>query len=301
MAGAVIQTGPTPVVERAERGVVRYLLSKPLVVLGLVIVAVFVLAAVFAPLLGQYGVNEQLMQGLTAQGAPLSPSWHFLLGTDLLGRDLLTRMLYGARITLFIGIVGNAISISIGTTIGLVAGYFGGMVESLLMRFIDLVMSFPAVILAICLALLFSPSLWIVIIVVALVNWVQVARVVYTATRSLVTQQFIEAERAIGASNKRILLRHVLPHLVSPVVVYGTLGISTTVLLAATLSFLGVGVQPPTPSWGNIIFENETYLQSAPWLVYFPGASILLLALGFNLVGDGLRDALDPTRRGESS
>jgi peptide/nickel transport system permease protein len=159
-------------------------------------------------------------------------------------------------------------------------------------------MAFPALLLAIALAAIFSPSLWIVALVIAMVNWVQVARVVYTQTRGIAEKQFIEACRALGASTVRILGRHVLPHLVPTMLVWGTLGIATTVLLEATLSFLGVGVRPPTPSWGNIIFENQTYFATAPWLVFFPGAAILLLALSFNLVGEALHDALDPTQRG---
>ena len=166
------------------------------------------------------------------------------------------------------------------------------------MRFTDLMMAFPALLLAIVLAAIFSPSFWIVAMVIALVNWVQIARVVYTQTTALVEREFIEASRAVGAGPWRILTHHVLPHLFPTMIVWGTLGIATTVLLEATLSFLGVGVRPPTPSWGNIIFENQTWFTTAPWLVFFPGAAILLLALSFNLVGDALRDALDPTERG---
>jgi peptide/nickel transport system permease protein len=158
--------------------------------------------------------------------------------------------------------------------------------------------AFPALLLAIVLAALFHPSLWIVALVIALVNWVPLCRTVYTQTRSLAEREFVEAERAIGASRARILFRHMLPHLVPIMLVWGTLGISTTVLLEATLSFLGIGVQPPIPSWGNIINENQTYFTYAPWLVFIPGAAILLLALAFNLVGDALRDILDPTQKG---
>ena len=166
------------------------------------------------------------------------------------------------------------------------------------MRLTDLMMAFPALLLAIALAAIFRPSLWIVAMVIALVNWVQIARVVYTETSSLAEREFIEASRAIGAGPWRILFTHVLPHLVPTMLVWGTLGIATTVLLEATLSFLGVGVRPPTPSWGNIIYENQTWFATAPWLVFIPGAAILLLALAFNLLGDALRDALDPTQRG---
>jgi len=282
----------------APRSVLRRLLSRPLALIGLAIILIVVLGAIFAPYLTAYGPDEQLFEGLTLQGAPLPPNEDFLLGTDLLGRDLLTRILYGARTSLIIGIVANGIALAIGTLVGILAGFFRGWVATILMRFTDLMMAFPALLLAICLAAVFTPSLWIVAMVIALVNWVQVARVVYTETRSLAEREFIDAERSLGAGAGRILAKHILPHLMPTVIVYGTLGISTTVLLEATLSYLGVGVQPPTPSWGNIIFENQTYFQAAPWLVFFPGAAILLLALAFNLVGDALRDILDPTQRG---
>jgi peptide/nickel transport system permease protein len=166
------------------------------------------------------------------------------------------------------------------------------------MRFTDLMMAFPALLLAITLAAIFSPSLFIVALVIAMVNWVQIARVIYTQTISISEKEFIEAARSLGATNSRILRRHVLPHLAPFVMVWATLGISTTVLLEATLSFLGIGVRPPTPSWGNIIFENQTYFQTAPWLVFIPGLLIILLALAFNFLGDALRDELDPTQRG---
>ena len=261
------------------------LLRRPLALFGLAVIAVVVAAAAAAPLIAPFSPDDQLFDGLTLEGAPLPPGGHFLLGTDLLGRDLLSRLLYGARTSMIVGIVANGIAVAIGAMIGVTAGFFGGLVGSVLMRFTDLMTAFPALLLAIVLAALFHPSLWIVALVIAMVNWVQLARVVYTETRSLAAREFVEAERSIGAGRTRILFRHILPHLLSTILVYGTLGIATTVLLEATLSFLGVGVQPPTPSWGNIINENQTYFTSAPWLVFFPGIAIILLALGFNLAG----------------
>ena len=166
------------------------------------------------------------------------------------------------------------------------------------MRITDLMMAFPALLLAITLAAIFSPSLLIVALVIAMVNWVQIARVIYTQTISISEREFVEASRSLGASNRRILIKHIFPHLVPTILVWATLGIATTVLLEATLSFLGIGVRPPTPSWGNIIFENQTYFATAPWLVFIPGLAIILLALSFNLLGDILRDELDPTQRG---
>jgi peptide/nickel transport system permease protein len=279
-------------------GAFRRLLQRKLALLGMALVVIIVGAAILAPLITPFDPFEQHFDGLSLYGEPLPPGAPYLLGTDLLGRDLLSRLLYGARTSLIIGVMANGISLIIGTVIGITAGYFQGWSGSILMRFTDLMMAFPALLLAICLAAIFQPSIWIVAFVIALVNWVQTARVIYTETSALAARDFIAAERTLGASTSRILFRHILPHLVPLIIVWGTLGISTTVLLEATLSYLGVGVQPPTPSWGNIIFENQTYFQSAPWLVFIPGFAILVLALAFNLVGDALRDVLDPTLRG---
>jgi peptide/nickel transport system permease protein len=265
---------------------------------GLVLIAVIVGAALFAPWLAPYSPNEQFFEGLTLEGAPLPPNAAFWLGTDQLGRDLLSRLIYGARTSLVVGVLANGVAVLLGTVLGVTAGYARGVVGSVIMRFTDLMMAFPALLLAIALAAIFQPSLLIVALVIAMVNWVQIARVVYTETTALAERDYIEACRALGANWPRILFRHIVPHLVPTVLVYATLGIATTVLLEATLSFLGIGVRPPEPSWGNIIYENQTYFATAPWLVFIPGAAILLLALAFNLVGDGLRDALDPTQRG---
>jgi peptide/nickel transport system permease protein len=267
-------------------------------VFGAAVIAVVVAAAVLAPWVTPYDPHEIFFDGLTLDGAPLPPSKRFWLGTDLLGRDLYTRLVYGARTSLIIGIAANAVAVLIGTAFGTVAGCVGGRVGTAIMRFTDLMMAFPALLLAIALSAILQPSLWIVALVIALVTWVQTARVMYTQTRGLVEREFIEAARALGAAWPRIVRRHIVPHLVPSMLVWTTLGISVTVLLEATLSFVGVGVQPPTPSWGNIIFESQNYYRTAPWLVFFPGAAILLVALAFNLVGDGLRDALDPTQRG---
>lgn len=276
----------------------RRLIQRKLALFGLALIVIVMAGAVFAPWIAPYSPQEQHFDGLTLEGAPLPPDARFIMGTDLLGRDLFSRILYGAQTSLIIGVVANSLALTIGTLVGLTAGFFRGWIGTVLMRFTDLMMAFPALLLAICLAAIFKPSLWIVAFVIALVNWVQAARVIYTETTSLVERDFIAAERTLGAGTGRILFHHILPHLVPTIIVWGTLGISTTVLLEATLSFLGVGVQPPTPSWGNIIFENQTYFQAAPWLVFLPGAAIILLALAFNLVGDALRDVLDPTQRG---
>lgn len=278
--------------------VIKAMLRQPTALFGLIIVLVVIALAVAAPWVAPFNPDEQMFDGLSLEGAPLPPGGPYLLGTDTLGRDLFSRMLFGARTSLVIGLVANGIAVAIGLFIGILAGYMRGLVSNILMRFTDLMMAFPALLLAIVLAALLRPSLWIVAMVIALVNWVQVARIIYTETRGLVERDFIMAERSLGAGHMRVLFLHILPHLVPTAIVWGTLGIATTVLLEATLSFLGIGVQPPQPSWGNIIFESQSYFQAAPWLVFFPGAIILLTALSFNLVGDALRDIIDPTQRG---
>ena len=259
------------------------------------LIVLLVLAAIMAPWLAPYPPEETFFDGLTLEGAPLPPNARFWLGTDLLGRDLLSRVIFGAQTSLIIGVVANGVALALGTLVGVTAGFLGGWVGAVLMRFTDLMMCFPALLLAIVLAAIFTPSLWIVAMVIAMVNWVQIARVVYTQTVSLSQRGFVEAVRSLGAGPTRILWRHIVPHLMPTLIVWGTLGIATTVLLEATLSYLGIGVQPPTPSWGNIIFENQSYFATAPWLVFIPGAAIVLMAVAFNVLGDALRTALDPT------
>jgi len=278
--------------------VLRELLRQPSALFGLLIVVAVMTAAFAAPLIAPFAPELQMFDGLTSDGAPIPPGAKFWLGTDTLGRDLLSRLLYGARTSLIIGIVANGAAVFIGLSLGMLAGYMRGTIGNVIMRFTDLMMAFPALLLAIVLAALLKPSLWIVALVIASVNWVQVARIVYTETCALVERDFILAERSLGASHRRILVLHIAPHLIPTAIVWGTLGIATTVLLEATLSFLGIGVQPPQASWGNIIFESQSYFTVAPWLVYYPGVAILLTALSFNLVGDALRDILDPLQRG---
>ncbi|MBI2253427.1 MAG: ABC transporter permease [Proteobacteria bacterium] len=278
--------------------IVAALLKRKLALLGLVIITVFVLAAIFAPFIAPFPPEQQFFEGLTLEGAPLPPNAQFWLGTDLLGRDLLSRLLFGSQATLLVGVVANGIALVIGAVIGMTAGYLRGWAATLLMGFTDLMMSFPILLLAILLAAMTSPGLWKVAFVIAMVSWVQVARVVYAETMSLSEREYVVAVRSVGASTPRIILRHILPHLLPTLIVWGTLGIATTSLFEAVLSYLGVGVQPPTPSWGNMVNENQTYFESAPWLVFFPSLCIGFLALAFNLIGDALRDILDPTLRG---
>ncbi len=280
--------------------VVKYFLKNKLALAGLASILIFSLSALIAPVITPFEPDTQFFEGLSLEGAPLPPNSKFWLGTDLLGRDLFTRLVYGARTSLIIGIAANGIALFIGAFLGIVAGYARGWVGTVIMRFTDLMMAFPALLLAIALAAIFQPSLWIVALVIACVNWVQIARVIYSQTMALATSEYIEAVRSIGASWPRILFVHILPHLWPTILVWGTLGIATTVLLEATLSFLGVGVRPPTPSWGGIIYESQSYFLDAPWLVFFPGLAIMALSLSFNLVGDALRDALDPMKRGRN-
>ncbi|WP_019586661.1 ABC transporter permease [Deinococcus apachensis] len=266
--------------------------------LGLALCLLIVLAALLAPWLAPHDPNYQFAEGLSLEGAPLPPGGAFPLGTDLLGRDLFSRLLWGARASLIVGVVANGVAVLIGVLMGALGGLWRGWVGTLVMRFTDVMLAFPVLLLAIALTAVLRPSLWIVTLVIALLNWVPVARVVYAQVVSLREREFVEAAQAVGASGTRILWRHVAPHLLPTALVWGSLGISTTVLLEATLSFLGVGVQPPTPSWGGIINESQSYLMTAPWLVMFPGLAILLTSLGFNLLGEGLRDALDPNGGG---
>jgi peptide/nickel transport system permease protein len=265
---------------------------------GLVIIAVLVSAGFAASLIVPYDPNEQFFDGLTLEGSPLPPSLRFWFGTDTNGRDQFSRLLFGAQTSILIGVLANGIAVSLGSVLGVTAGYLRGWIGASIMRFTDLMMAFPPLLLAIALTAILKPGLMIIVLVIALVNWVQVARVIYAETAALAERDYIEAARAMGAGTGRILLRHLLPHLVPTLIVYGTLGIATTVLLESMLSFLGRGLQPPTPAWGMMIFESQSYFLNAPWLVFIPGAAILILALSFNLVGDGLRDALDPTQRG---
>ncbi|HEY7690304.1 MAG TPA: ABC transporter permease [Dongiaceae bacterium] len=265
--------------------------------ISLCVIAAVVILALGAPLFAPFSPTEQFADGLSDIGTPLPPNDKYWLGTDLLGRDLFSRLLYGGRNSLLIGLLANGASLLIGTVLGVIAGYIQGKPGNAIMRFTDLMMAIPALLLAIALAAILERSVWIVALVIALVNWVQVARVVYTETVGLAARDFVRAAQALGANTMSVLFRHVLPHLVPTLLVYGTLGISTTVMLEAMLSFLGVGVQPPNPSWGGIIFDSQSYLMNAPWLVIFPGFVILVVALSFNLVGDALRDALDPLQR----
>jgi peptide/nickel transport system permease protein len=265
--------------------------------LGAMIVTALILIAIFAPLLAPHDPSQIFDSGLTLDGSPVGPSHEFPLGADALGHDQLSRILFGARVSLTIGIVANGIAMLIGVLVGSFGGYFPGLTGTILMRLTDVMMSFPILLLALALAAVLKPSIGLVIFVIAFSYWAPVARIIHGQVLGMKSRDFIDAARALGVGDIPILFRHILPHIIPVIIVYVTLGIATNVLFEAALSYLGVGVQPPTPSWGEMISEGQTFYRTAPWLVMFPGLAIMLTVLGFNLLGDGLRDALDPRRR----
>jgi peptide/nickel transport system permease protein len=262
--------------------------------MGLGIIVLLYLVALLAPYLAPY---DPIAQPDIARTSFRPPSADYLLGTDKFGRDILSRILYGARISLAIGFVATAISVTIGTLIGAIAGYAGGKVDAALMRFTDMVLAFPRLVLLIMIVALFSPSITVIILVLGLTQWPGTTRIVRGDVLSLREREFIQAARALGMSGSRIVLRHLVPNVLAPVIVTATLGIGNTIVLEAGLSFLGMGVQPPIPTWGSMVSDGRDNLLSAWWVATFPGLTIVLVVLAFNLVGDGLRDALDPRLR----
>jgi peptide/nickel transport system permease protein len=251
-----------------------------------------------ATLLGAYLTpHDPIAIGDVAATRHLPPSLDHLMGTDRFGRDVLTRVLFGARISLAIGFIAIAISITLGTLIGAVAGYFGGVVDTILMRFVDMLISFPRLVLLIAVIALFEPSISLVIAVLGLTLWPSTARIVRGEVLSLRERDFIQAARVLGLGAPRIIFRHIIPNVMGPVIVAATLGLGNIILIEAGLSFLGFGVQPPTPSWGNMINDGREFMVTAWWVSTFPGLAIVLTVVAFNLVGDGLRDALDPRLR----
>ncbi len=272
----------------------RHFRKSKVALAGLLIIFLLYLVAVLAPLLAPF---DPIAQENVVATSFLKPSTLHWLGTDRFGRDVLSRILYGARISLAIGFVATAISVTLGTLLGAVAGYFGGKVDALIMRFTDLVLAFPRLILLILIVALFQPSISVIIIVLGLTQWPNTTRIVRGDVLSLREREFIQAARALGLGRTRIILRHLIPNVMAPVIVTATLGIGNTIVLEAGLSFLGLGVQPPTPSWGNMVTDGRDVLLSAWWIATFPGLVIVLTVLAFNLVGDGLRDALDPRLR----
>ena len=267
-------------------------LREPLTVLALAIIALFALGAVLATLIAPY---DPLAQDLASRLAP--PNAAHWLGTDQLGRDLLSRVLYGARISLVIGVVVVALAGVIGTAVGLVAGYAGGLVDEALMRLTEVFLAFPPLILAMAIAGALGPSLVNAIIAIAAVTWAVYARLARGQVLALRRREFVEAARAIGARRARILLRHLLPNAVAPLLVQASFDMGSAIVSAAGLSFIGFGAQPPTPEWGVMISEGRNFISTQLWLSLFPGLAILLTVGAFNLLGDALRDTLDPRLR----
>ncbi|MFP9191864.1 nickel transporter permease [Natronosalvus vescus] len=267
----------------------RQFRSNTLNVIGLVIVLAIIGSALFAPFLTPYDPTEQNLENRLE-----SPSLEHPMGTDQLGRDILTRLVYGAQISLRIGVIVVAISLAIGTVVGVTAGYAGGYVDEVLMRFVDILLAFPGLLLALVIAGILGPSLTNIMIALAVVGWTRYARVIRGSVLSVKEQEYIKASQLMGVSRVRIVGRHILPNVIGPVVVLATIDMAGVILGTAGLSFLGLGAQPPTPEWGTMISEGRNYLQDAWWVVNFPGMAIMLAVLGFNLLGDGLRDVLDP-------
>ncbi len=262
--------------------------------ISVIVLILLALAAILAPLLAPHDPLTTYPDGLALNGAPLPPNHEFPLGTDPNGRDVLSRLLYGARVSLVIGIVANGLATILGVLVGLLAGYFGGWVETVLMRITDIVMSFPILLFCIALIAITGPSARNVVIVIAIIYWTALARIVRGLVMGLKNREFITAARTIGMSHGRVVFRQVLPHLVPAIIVYATLGVATSILIEASLSFLGIGVPIPAPSWGQMIDQGRQYFQLAPWLLFFPGFCLLVTVLAFNLAGDWLRDLLDP-------
>ncbi len=259
---------------------------------GLSVVLLLVVVAVLAPFIAPYNpyaINvEHVLQ---------PPSLAHLCGTDLLGRDVLSRLIYGARVSLEVGIIAVGISIAIGVVLGALAGYFGGLVDSLISRLIDIMLCFPSIFLILAVIAYLEPSIVNIMIVIGLTSWMGVARLVRAEFLSLKEREFVLAEKALGASAPRIIFYHILPNALHPILVSATLGVGSAILVESALSFLGLGVQPPTPSWGNMLTEGKETLEIAWWLSVFPGLAILLTVLAFNLLGEAIQELTDPRRK----
>ncbi len=257
--------------------------------IGSLLVGLVVTVAIFAPWIAPHNpVRGELDDYLQAPGG------RYWLGTDTFGRDVFSRVVYGARISLGVGMAVQASALTIGLALGLLSGFYRGWVDNLIMRLAEIIFAFPGLLFAIAIMAVIGPSLYNVFIALGLVSWTSLARVVRGAVLAVREQEFVEAARALGASNQRVILRHLLPNILAPAIILVTLGIGGAILAEASLSFLGLGAQPPTPSWGSMLTIGRDYLTEAPWLSIYPGLGIFLTVMGFNLLGDGLRDLLDP-------
>ncbi len=271
---------------------IRRLRRNPLAIVGALIVSLMVLSAVFAPQIAPYSPVDV---DLSLYVAPPSPQ--HVLGTDDVGRDLLSRLIYGARISLKVSLLSTAIGMIVGTLVGLASGYFGGWIDTVIMRITDVFLAFPLLLLAIALVTALGPSENSAFLALGIATWPYVARLARGQALALKNFEFVTAARAVGAGSGRILIAHILPNVLTPLIVYATISIANVILAESALSFLGLGAQPPTPSWGGMLADTRSFILGAPWLPTFPGIAIFLASLGFNLLGDGLRDALDVKQR----
>jgi peptide/nickel transport system permease protein len=264
---------------------------------GLIVIVLSALALA-APLIAAWNGHDPDQQfrdtGITDEGLPVAPSGEFWFGTDRLGRDLFIRVLYGARVSLLVGVVATGLAALVGVVVGLLAGYYGGVIDTILSRSMDVVLSFPYLIFAIAIVSIAGPSLSATIGVIAFYSWAAIARIVRGQTLSLKEREYVEAARSMGAGDFRIMFVDILPNLLAPVIVLTTLLIPVAIVFESTLSYLGLGITPPTPSWGNLLSEAQGFYRVAWWYLSFPAAALLLTTLAFNLVGDGIRDAIDP-------
>jgi len=276
---------PCPQFRKSRAFLKRYFMFM----LGLGIVLSMSFAALLAPWLVTHDPTTLHLDALL-----MPPCTEFPLGTDALGRDVLSRLLYGARVSLWVGFVAVGIALCIGISLGLIAGFFGGLVDELVMRAVDVMLCFPSFFLILAVIAFLEPKLENIMIVIGLTSWMGVARLVRAESLSLRNREFVDAARLAGARALRLLLRHILPNALAPVLVSATLGIAGAILIESALSFLGLGVQPPSPSWGNMLLEGKDVLEIAPWMSMYPGLAILITVLGYNLLGEALRDILDP-------
>lgn len=267
----------------------KYLHCNGMFWLGLGIVSSMSLAAILAPALAPYPPHEPHLNHILE-----APCAAFPLGTDRLGRDVLSRLLYGGRVSLWVGFVAVGISVSIGTVLGLLSGYFRRWIDELIMRLVDIMLCFPSFFLILAVIAFLEPNLANIMIVIGLTSWMGCARLVRAETLSLREREFIASARLAGCSTGRILFRHILPNAMAPVLITATLGIAGAILTESSLSFLGLGVQPPIPSWGNMLMDGKIAIETAPWLSIYPGLAILVTVLGYNLLGESLRDIFDP-------
>jgi len=295
--------GPKIVQRSSANLTFRRLMRDPASLLAVVFILLLIAFAIGAPWVAGWTGHDAIEQyrdtALSPVGLPVGPNNEFQLGADQLGRDVLVRIAYGARISLAVGVAAALAASFIGVGIGMTAGYFGGWVDIVLGRFMDLVMSVPFLLCALALVSVFGPSLWLSVCVIVFFSWTTIGRVIRAETASLARRDFVQASRALGAGNLSIMLRDILPNLSVPIIIYTTMMIPNSIVFEATLSFLGLGITPPTPSWGGMLAEagaNSIYLV-AWWLVLFPGLALLGSTLAFNILGDGLRDALDPKGR----